>query len=132
MAEAQGAGGAAGRLVIRNIGLMLSGDLDRPILDGDTIIAENGRITAIGRARNLDTGGASISIAAPPVSRFLALPMAVILPFSAMIVSPSRIGRSRSPDSISPIFRITNRPAAPPAPCASAMIAIPLISLKEA
>ena len=62
MAEAQGAGGAAGRLVIRNIGLMLSGDLDRPILDGDTIIAENGRIAAIGRARNLDTSGAAVEV----------------------------------------------------------------------
>jgi enamidase len=62
MAEAQGAGGAAGRLVIRNIGLMLSGDLDRPILDGDTIIADNGKITAIGRARNLDTSGAAVEV----------------------------------------------------------------------
>jgi enamidase len=62
MAELQGAGGYAGRLVIRNIGLMLSGDLDRPILDADTIVADNGRITAIGRAKNLDTGGAKIEI----------------------------------------------------------------------
>jgi enamidase len=62
MAELQGAGGYAGRFVIRNIGLMLSGDLDRPILDADTIVADNGRITAIGRAKNLDTGGAKIEI----------------------------------------------------------------------
>ena len=62
MAEVQGAGGYAGRLVIRNIGLMLSGDLDRPILDADTIVADNGRITAIGRAKDLDTGGAKIEI----------------------------------------------------------------------
>jgi enamidase len=62
MAEVQGAGGYAGRLVIRNIGLMLSGDLDRPILDGDTIVADNGRITAIGRAKDLDAGGAKIEI----------------------------------------------------------------------
>ena len=62
MAEVQRAGGYAGRLVIRNIGLMLSGDLDRPILDADTIVADNGRITAIGRAKNLDTGGAKIEI----------------------------------------------------------------------
>jgi enamidase len=62
MAEMQGAGGYAGRLVIRNIGLMLSGDLDRPILDADTIVADNGRITAIGRAENLDAAGAKIEI----------------------------------------------------------------------
>jgi enamidase len=62
MAEAQGAGGNAGRLVIRNIGLLLSGDLDRPILDADTIVADNGRITAIGKAKNLDTAGAKTEI----------------------------------------------------------------------
>src|ERR1700720_2238503 len=62
MAEVQGAGGYAGRLVIRNIGLMVSGDLDRPILDADTIVADNGRITAVGRAKNLDTGSAKIEI----------------------------------------------------------------------
>ena len=62
MAEVQGAGGAAGRLVIRNIGLLLSGDLDRPILDADTIVADNGRITAIGRARSMDTAGARTEI----------------------------------------------------------------------
>ena len=39
------------KLVIRNIGLMLSGALEKPILDADTIVAENGRITAIGRPR---------------------------------------------------------------------------------
>ncbi len=47
------------RLVIRNIGLMLSGDITRPILDADTIVAEGGRITAIGRAKDIDTAGAT-------------------------------------------------------------------------
>jgi enamidase len=28
----------SGKVVIRNIGLLLSGDLDRPILDADTIV----------------------------------------------------------------------------------------------
>ena len=36
MAEAA-AGGKSGKVVIQNIGLLLSGDLDRPILDADTI-----------------------------------------------------------------------------------------------
>src|SRR3954468_23960266 len=48
-----------GKLVIRNIGLLLSGALERPILDGDTIVAENGKITAIGRAGDVDTEGAT-------------------------------------------------------------------------
>ena len=47
------------KLVIRNIGLMLSGALEKPILDGDTIVAENGKITAIGRFKDLDTAGAT-------------------------------------------------------------------------
>ena len=32
------------RLVIRNIGLLLSGDLENPILDADTVVALDGRI----------------------------------------------------------------------------------------
>src|SRR6516165_10833862 len=47
------------KMVIRNIGLLLSGALEKPILDADTIVAENGRITAIGRARDVDTAGAT-------------------------------------------------------------------------
>ena len=62
MAEAQSAGDSAGRMVIRNIGLLLSGDLNRPILDADTIVADKGRITAVGRARSIDTSGANVEI----------------------------------------------------------------------
>jgi enamidase len=47
------------KLVIRNIGLLLSGALENPILDADTIVAENGRITAIGCAKDVDTEGAT-------------------------------------------------------------------------
>ncbi len=47
------------KLVIRNIGVLLSGDLQRPILDADTVIARDGRIAAIGRERELDTEGAT-------------------------------------------------------------------------
>jgi enamidase len=54
MAEAQSAGTGAGKLVIRNIGLLLSGDLENPILDADTIIAIDGKITAIGKAKDVD------------------------------------------------------------------------------
>ena len=46
------------KLVVRNIGLMLSGDLDAPILDADALVAENGRIAALGKENELDTGGA--------------------------------------------------------------------------
>src|ERR1700746_3220532 len=47
------------KLVIRNIGLMLSGALEKPILDADTIVAENGKITAIGRLKDVDVAGAT-------------------------------------------------------------------------
>src|ERR1700679_1480930 len=50
------------KLVIRNIGLLLSGAMEKPILDADTVVAENGRITAIGRAKNIDTEGATTII----------------------------------------------------------------------
>jgi enamidase len=56
-----GPGAAAstdGKLVIRNIGLILSGDLARPILDGDTIVAVNGRISHVGAAKDCDTENA--------------------------------------------------------------------------
>jgi enamidase len=52
----------AGKLVIRNVGLMLSGDLDRPILKADTVVAVDGRITAVGREKDLDTAQADTVI----------------------------------------------------------------------
>ncbi|MFT4095969.1 MAG: amidohydrolase family protein [Rhodoblastus sp.] len=48
----------AGKIVIRNIGLILSGALEKPILDGDAIVAVDGKIAAIGRLKDLDTNGA--------------------------------------------------------------------------
>jgi len=47
------------KLVIRNIGLLLSGDLDRPILDADTIVAIDGTIHAIGKEKEVDAAGAT-------------------------------------------------------------------------
>jgi enamidase len=43
-----------GKLVIRNVGTLLSGKLEQPILDADTIIAVDGVIRAIGKARDVD------------------------------------------------------------------------------
>src|SRR5438132_8556398 len=50
------------KLVIRNIGLVLSGAMEKPILDADTIVAENGKITAIGKEKDVDTASATIRI----------------------------------------------------------------------
>ena len=43
------------KLVIKNLGLILSGKLEQPLLDGDCVVAVDGRITAIGDQRELDT-----------------------------------------------------------------------------
>ena len=59
MADPVGTGPAAGKLVIKNIGLLLSGDLQRPLLDADTIVADKGRITAVGHAKDCDTSSAT-------------------------------------------------------------------------
>jgi enamidase len=50
------------RLLIRNIGLLLSGDLRQPILDADTVVAVDGKITAVGKEKNVDGEGATLVI----------------------------------------------------------------------
>src|SRR5260221_3502859 len=50
------------KLVIRNIGLLLSGAMEKPILDADTIVAEDGKITGIARAKDIDAEGATTII----------------------------------------------------------------------
>ncbi|HUZ65219.1 MAG TPA: amidohydrolase family protein [Acetobacteraceae bacterium] len=62
MALSAGPEAQQGRLVIRNIGLLLSGKLEAPILDADTLVAEGGRIVALGRAADCDTAGARVTI----------------------------------------------------------------------
>src|ERR1700687_952817 len=48
--------------VIRNIGLLLSGDLANPILDADTVVAVGDRIAAVGKEKDVDTSGANLTI----------------------------------------------------------------------
>ena len=45
----------SGKVVIKNIGLLLSGDLDRPIMDADTVVVQDGMITAVGKEKDCDT-----------------------------------------------------------------------------
>ena len=47
------------KLVIKNIGQILSGKLEEPLIDGDCVIAIDGRITAIGRYADLNTDQAT-------------------------------------------------------------------------
>lgn len=53
---------ATHKLVIRNIGLMLSGKIEAPIYDADCLIAVGGKITAWGREKDMDTEGADTLI----------------------------------------------------------------------
>ena len=46
--------GKSGKVVIRNIGLLLSGDIDQPLLDADTVLVVDGIITALGREKDID------------------------------------------------------------------------------
>jgi enamidase len=68
MAGEETKAGGAGKLVIKNIGLMLSGDLAKPILDADALVAIDGRISAIGRAGDLDFFNAFTTIDANGVA----------------------------------------------------------------
>jgi enamidase len=60
--EAQAMGNSPQKLVIRNIGLLLTGALENPIADADTVVAVNGRITAVGRAKDIDQQDATLTI----------------------------------------------------------------------
>ena len=56
------------KLVIRNIGLMLSGRMEEPIYDADCLIALDGRISDWGKEADLDTSGADTTIDAQGVT----------------------------------------------------------------
>ncbi len=56
------------KLVVKNIGLMLSGALEAPIIDGDAIVAVGGRIAGFGRFKDLDTEGADVVVDARGVT----------------------------------------------------------------
>lgn len=56
------------KLVIRNIGLLLTGKIEAPIADGDCVIALDGKISEIGYEKDLDTEGADTLIDAHGVT----------------------------------------------------------------
>jgi enamidase len=61
MADA-GTTSKSGKVVIKNIGLLLSGDIDQPVLQADTIVIHDGLITAVGAASDCDTAQADVVI----------------------------------------------------------------------
>jgi len=54
--------GKSGKVVIKNIGLLLSGNIDQPILEADTIVIKDGIIQAVGQFKDLDTSSAKTTI----------------------------------------------------------------------
>ena len=52
----------ADKLVIKNVSLMLSGALEAPILDADSVVVIDGKIDSVGRFADLDTGGATVTV----------------------------------------------------------------------
>ena len=62
MADPVASTAAAGKVVIKNIGLLLSGALEKPILDADTVVSVDGRITQVGKYKDCDTGAAKTTI----------------------------------------------------------------------
>jgi enamidase len=58
--------------LIKGIGTLISGDINNPILDADTILVADGKIERIGRAADLEKLGAETVVDAsggtiPPV-----------------------------------------------------------------
>ena len=56
------------KLVIRNIGMILSGKMEEPILDGDCLIAIDGKITEWGTEKDMDCEGATTVVDAKGVT----------------------------------------------------------------
>lgn len=56
------------KLIVKNVGLMLSGDLHRPVLDADTVVCQGDRISQIGRLADCDVEDASVVVDARGVT----------------------------------------------------------------
>jgi len=56
------------KLVVKNVGLMLSGALEAPIIDADAIVAVGGRIAGFGRLKDLDSEDADVVVDAKGVT----------------------------------------------------------------
>jgi enamidase len=52
----------SGKVTITHIGMILSGDIEQPILDADTVVIEAGRISAVGRQADCDLEHATLRI----------------------------------------------------------------------
>lgn len=56
------------KLVIKNIGMILSGKIEEPVFDGDCLVAEDGKITGWGKEADLDCEDAGTTVDAKGVT----------------------------------------------------------------
>ena len=68
MADPAAAPASKTRLVIRNIGQILSGRIEEPLIDGDCVVCDGDRITAVGYEKDLDTDRATTIVDAKGVT----------------------------------------------------------------
>lgn len=62
MADTATTATGAGKLVVKNVGLMLSGMLEQPVLDADTVVVVDGLIEAVGKLVELDVEEAGVVV----------------------------------------------------------------------
>ena len=51
-----------GKLLVKNIGLLLSGALEAPVSDADAILAVDGKITSVGKLADMDTEAVDVTV----------------------------------------------------------------------
>jgi len=50
------------RMLVKNVGLMLSGALENPVLDADAVLVVDGKIHSIGTEKELDVEGVGVVV----------------------------------------------------------------------
>ena len=85
-----------GSTIIKNIGMILSGDIEHPVLDGDTIVITDKKIAAVGNSsvadgveadKVIDAAGATV---APVSSIPMYIPPSGIMPTVSLPATSSR------------------------------------------
>ena len=68
MQEIEQMGGDKKKLAVRNIGMILSGRIEQPVLDGDCVVAVGGRIETFGFEKDMDVDNSDVIIDANGVT----------------------------------------------------------------
>jgi enamidase len=49
-------------VLLKNVGIMISGNIEEPVLNGDSILIEEGKIKAVGQLKNVNEEDARVVI----------------------------------------------------------------------